>query len=142
MEDYNGVIGIVFQRSKPIKYVLIHNKKTGNTTLPAGGKEEKEDLSIESLKREIKEETGLKPAEYQIIKTPINHEFVYNSKKKERTGQTAKQPVYLIETSKTNLKPEDPDSKINGWYTAEEVIKKLTFPDSKELFKKAIKYIK
>ncbi len=53
----------------------------------------------------------------------------------------AKQPVYLIETSKTDLKPEDPDSVIEGWFTAEEVIKKLTFSDSVELFKKTIKYI-
>lgn len=62
-------------------------------------------------------------------------------RKKKRAGQTARQPVYLVETSKTDLKPEDPDSVIDGWYTAEEVIKKLTFSDSRELFKKAIKYI-
>lgn len=80
-------------------------------------------------------------SEYSIIETSIIHEFDYNSKKKERIGQTARQPVYLIETSKNDLNPEDPDSIISGWYTTEEVIKKLTFSDSKELFKKAIKYL-
>lgn len=140
-EEYDGVIGIVFQRSNPVKYVLIHNQKTGNITFPAGGREEDEVSSRQSLEREVREETGLLPSEYKIIKTPIIHEFVYNSKKKERSGQTARQPVYLVESSKTDLKPEDPDSVIDGWYTAEEVIEKLTFSDSKELFKKAIKNI-
>jgi 8-oxo-dGTP pyrophosphatase MutT (NUDIX family) len=140
-ENYDGVIGIIFQRSNPVKYILIHNKKTGNVTFPGGGRDEGEVSSKESLEREVREETGLLPSEYRIIETPIIHEFVYNSKKKERAGQTARQPVYLVETSKNDLNPEDPDSIIDGWYTAEEVINKLTFSDSKELFKKSIKYI-
>ncbi len=140
-ENYDGVIGIVFQRSNPVRYVLIHNQKTGNITFPAGGRENNEVSSRQTLKREIREETGLLPSEYKIIETPIIHKFVYNLKKKERVGQTARQPVYLIETQKTELSPEDPDSVIDGWYTAGGVIKKLTFSDSKELFKEATKYI-
>lgn len=140
-ENYNGVIGIVYQRSNPIKFVLIHNQATGNITFPAGGREEGEVSSIETLKREIREETGLLPSNYRIIKTTLVHEFIYNSKKTERTGETARQPVYLIETPITDLNPEDPDSIVDGWYTAKEVIKKLTFPDSKKLFKKAIELI-
>ncbi len=141
-ENYDGVIGIVFQDTKPKKFLLIHNKKTGNLTLPAGGREEGETSSKQTLLREIKEETGLLPSEYKVIETTIVHEFVYNSKKKERAGQTARQPVYLIETKETELKPEDSDSIIDGWYTDEEIINKLTFSDSKELFKKAISQIK
>lgn len=141
IENYDGVIGIVFQRSNPIKYALIRNQKTGNITLPSGGREAGEVSSRQSLEREIREETGLIPSGYKIIETPFVHEFVYNFKKKERAGQTARQPVYLIETWKIDLKPEDTDSIVDGWYVAEEVIKKLTFPDSKKLFKKAIKYV-
>lgn len=141
MEDFDGVIGIVFKRGNPNKYVLIHNQKTGNITFPAGAREEGEDSSRKSLKREIKEETGLLPQDYKVIETQIVHEFVYNSKKEGRTGQKVRQPVYLVETSKEDLKPEDPDARIDGWYTAEEVVKKLTFDDSKELFKKAIQLI-
>lgn len=141
-EDYDGVIGIVFQRSNPVKYLLIHNQKTGNITFPAGGREDGEVSSRQSLKRELREETGLILSECKVIETPVIHEFIYNSKKTGRAGQTARQPVYLIETEKLELNPEDPDSVIYGWYPAEETIKRLTFPDSKELFKKAIKYIK
>lgn len=140
-KNYEGVMGIVFQRNNPVKYLLIHNQKTGNITFPAGGREKNEVSNKQTLKRELKEETGLLQSEYKVIKTPIIHKFVYNSKKKERTKQTSRQQVYLIETKKTNLKPEDPDSIIDGWYIAKEIIKKLTFPDSKDLFKKARKYI-
>ena len=141
MEDYNGVMGIVFIRGDPNMFVLIHNLGTGNITFPAGGREAGETSSRQSLKREIREETGLLPSEYKIIETSLIHEFIYGPKKNERAGQKAIQLVYLIETEKMDLHPEDPDSKIDGWYTASEVIERLTFADSKELFKKAIKYI-
>ena len=141
IKDYNGVIGIVFRRGNPNMFVLIHNLGTGNITFPAGGREIGETSSRQSLEREIREETGLLPSEYQIIETSIIHEFIYDKRKKEREGLNAIQPVYLIETEKTELKPEDEDSKIDGWYTAGEVIERLTVVDSKELFEKAIKYI-
>ena len=83
-EEYTGVIGIVFQRGNPNKFILIHNKSTGNITVPAGGRDEGETSSEETLKREVKEETGLSDGEYKIIPTGIVHEFTYNSKKKDR----------------------------------------------------------
>lgn len=141
IEDYNGVMGIVFRRGNPNMFVLIHNLGTGNITFPAGGREAGETSGRQSLEREIREETGLLPSEYKIIETSFIHEFIYNKRKSGRAGQKAVQLVYLIETEKTELKPEDPDSKIDGWYPASEVIERLTFADSKELFKKAIKYI-
>lgn len=141
MENYNGVMGIVFRRGNPNMFVLIHNLGTGNITFPAGGREKGETSARQSLEREIREEIGLLLSEYKIIETSIIHEFVYNKRKKERAGQKAVQLVYLVETEKTELKPEDPDSKIDGWYAADEVTERLTFADSKELFEKALKYI-
>ena len=142
IEEFTGAIGIVFLRGEPNKFALIHNNKTGNITLPAGGREEGEDLSEDSLKREIKEETGLAFEDYKIISTGIVHEFVYNSKKVDRAGMTAKQPVYLVESKKEELNPEDSDSEFYGWYNFEEVLDKLTFDDSKEIFKRAVEFIK
>ncbi|MEA3515217.1 MAG: NUDIX domain-containing protein [Nanoarchaeota archaeon] len=141
IEDYNGVIGIVFRRGNPDMFVLIRNQGTGNITFPAGGREMGETSSRQTLEREIREETGLQPSEYWIIETSLIHEFIYNKRKKERKGLKARQSVYLIETEKMDLHPEDPDSIIDGWYTSSEVIERLTFADSKELFKKAIKFL-
>ncbi|MCK4521011.1 MAG: NUDIX domain-containing protein [Nanoarchaeota archaeon] len=140
MENFKGVIGIIFIRETPIKYVLINNQSTGNITFPAGAREGNE-TSKQTLEREIKEETGLLPNKYKIIKTPVVHELVYNAKKKERVGQKVRQKVYLIETDKKELTPEDTDSIIEGWYDEDHVLEKLTFDDSKGLFLKAIKYI-
>ena len=136
MKDFTGVMGIVF-RSKPLKFVLINNKKSGNITFPAGGKEENESVE-ETLKRELKEETGLFSNEYKIIKTGITHEFTYNSKKKKRAGQTSNQPVFLIETKKEELASEDQNTEVLGWFSKEEIFEKLTFEDSKDLFTKVL----
>jgi len=139
-ENYTGAIGIVFQRS-PQKFLLIHNKSTGNVSFPAGGREPGEMSSKQSLERELREETGLNPSDYRLIETPIIHQFVYNSNKKDRAGKTAVQPVYLVETHKLALTPNDPDAQIQGWFPEEETVEKLSFPDSKELFKKAVQYL-
>jgi 8-oxo-dGTP pyrophosphatase MutT (NUDIX family) len=139
MEEFDGVIAIVFQNSIPRLYLLIHNQKTGNITFPAGGRNPGETSSKQTLERELLEETGMTPQEYLVIETPVVHEFVYGPKKVERAGQKAKQPVYLVETNKTTLNPLDSDSKIDGWYDSDTVLNRLTFSDSKELFRKVLK---
>lgn len=141
IDDFTGIIGIVFKRGNPNKYVLIHNLKSGNITFPAGARENYDRSVKDTLKREILEETGLLPKDYNIIETPLIYEFIYNERKKQRAGEIAKQAVYLIETQKIDSAPKDPNVEIDGWYTAEEIIKKLTFGDSKELFKQVLKYI-
>ncbi|MBW2967038.1 NUDIX hydrolase [Candidatus Woesearchaeota archaeon] len=133
--QYTGVIGIVFQQGTPDKFLLIHNIKTGNRTFVAGGKEKYDNSPLDTLHRELKEETGLDTADYKVIETGIFHEFVYNSKKAERTGQKATQPVFLVETEKENLVPEDPDAKIEGWFTEEALLERLTFDDMKDVFR-------
>ncbi len=139
-EDFTGVIGVVY-RKKPLKFLLILNQKTGNITFPAGGRETGEKTSLETLQREILEETGLAVGEYNAIKTPIVHEFVYNEKKTGRVGQKARQIVYLLETKERKLVPQDPDTRILGWFTQEEVVEKLTFEDSKDIFRKVLKLV-
>lgn len=141
-ERFDGVIGIVVRREKPDKYLLVHNLKTGNITFPAGGREPGEKTSVQTLKREILEETGFNESEYKIIDTGLVHDFVYNSKKSLRTGEKARQIVYLVETTKENVVPEDPDVKLDGWYDTKDVLKRLTFEDSKELFRRVLEIIK
>ncbi len=141
MEDFNGVIGIVFRKEDTNKFALISNNKSGNVTFPAGGKEEGENTSIDTLKRELEEETGLINNEYKIIDTHYVHEFVYNSKKEGRAGNKAIQPVYFVETEKEDLKSKDPEVSFKGWFTKEEVLELLTFNDSKDVFRMVLPLI-
>jgi 8-oxo-dGTP pyrophosphatase MutT (NUDIX family) len=140
MNYIEGVIGLVYNKSTK-KYLLINNKGTKNTTFPAGKKEKNETLK-QTIARELKEEIGLSPSEYKLVKTPIIHKFVYNSKKVKRNGQATKQIVYLIETSKTHLTPEDSEIEIKGWFNKKQVLEKLTFFDLKKLFLQINKYLK
>lgn len=136
-KKFTGIIGIVYQKGNPNEYLLIQNVSTGNISFPAGGRENNETIE-QTLEREIRQETGLKHEDYKIVTTNIVYEFVYNKKKTERVGQTARQPVYFLETEKTDLAPEDSDAKILGWFTAKEVLERLTFSEIKELFRKII----
>jgi len=143
MEEYDGAIGIVFRKRKEVEFLIIHNKKTGNNTFPAGGREKEENSSLKTINREIREETGYEKSDYIIKPTPIIHTFIYGEKKKERANQTAKQPVYIAEIiSNKEPSPHDSDSTIGGWYNYKMMREKLTFDDSKQILDKIMALIK
>ncbi|MGV8087192.1 MAG: NUDIX domain-containing protein [Candidatus Woesearchaeota archaeon] len=143
MEEYDGAIGIVFRRKEDIEFLIIHNRLSGNNTFPAGGRENDEVTSLETINREIKEETGYEKIDYIITPTSIIHTFIYGKNKKERAGQTARQPVYIVEIiSEKDPSPNDSDSTIEGWYSYNLAREKLTFDDSKKILDKIINLIK
>lgn len=134
-QQFDGVLGIVVLKSSPEKFLLVNNQRTGNLTFPAGTREGQE-TAREAIIREIQEETSLAPNDYQLTQTPFAHQFVYNKKKEERFGQTVRQIVFLIETTKEDVDPQDQSVTIEGWYIKEEILNRLTFDGSKELLKK------
>lgn len=141
-EIFNGVIAIVYKKKEPLKFLLIKNIRSGNITFPAGGCKEGEKFITQTLKRELREETGLLPNNYKIVRTPIVYEFTYNKNKKSRKGSKSMQPIFLIQTIKTDLTPVDPDTEILGWFIKEEVLQMLSFDDLKPFFIKTLKYIR
>jgi len=140
-EEPNGVMAIVFRRGDPNKFLLIHNLNSGNITVMTGGKEEFDETILETLKREMKEETGLKPKDYKIIETPFQNKFICDNEKSPWYGKQTIQKAFLIETEKTEILPEDSGVKFMGWFSAEEVLEKLTYDENKEVFKKVLKLI-
>jgi 8-oxo-dGTP pyrophosphatase MutT (NUDIX family) len=140
-DSFNGVLAVVFRKEEP-RFLLIHNKGTGNITFVAGARKRRESTSLDTLRRELREETGMEFNEYTVERTPFIHEFTYNKRKRLRRREVEKQLVFLIEKkSKKRLNPIDPDSVIHGWFAEKQVLKELTFNDLKELFKKVVKLI-
>lgn len=141
-EDFNGAMAIVFRRGKPNRFVLIHNRCSGNITFPAGKREDFEKSSEETAMREVQEETGLRPSECRFTRIGIVNEFTYGAGKQERSGTAAKQPVFLVEASRESLSSEDPNAKVLGWFPADEVLERLTFDDSRDIFRRVLKLIR
>ncbi|MEK7203188.1 MAG: NUDIX domain-containing protein, partial [Patescibacteria group bacterium] len=134
-----GIIAIFYKKENNKKlYLVIKNTDTGNITFVAGKKNPADKSLLETAKREIKEELGLNPNQYQLIPTKQKHEFIFSSKKSERVGQPASYNVYLINAAKLNINHTKELSWIK-WLTKSEVLKSLTFPDLKTVFKKSIK---
>lgn len=143
MEEYEGALGVVFRRKAEIEFLIIHNKKSGNKTFPAGGRNEGEISSLVTVSREVKEETGYDAPDYTIKSTGIVQTFTYGLNKKERAGQMTRQPVYLIEIiSDKEAHPLDSNAIIDGWYDYNTARERLTFDDSKELLDRIMDLIK
>lgn len=138
-QDINGVRGIVYIEGSPIRYVLVKSKR-GVISFPGGGVE-KSDRSLQAaMIRELKEETGLEPKDYFLEKTDIIDKFIYDKDKDKRADERARQIVFLVKTNKKSFTPEE-EAEIKGPYSEKEVLENLTFATSKNIYKKALKYI-
>ncbi|HII15309.1 MAG TPA: NUDIX hydrolase [Nanoarchaeota archaeon] len=138
-KDFDGIVAIVFRRGRPDKFVLVQNRKTGNVSFPSGAMLESEDSAADAMAREVRAQTGLKPEDYEAKQIPLGFEFVsYNGTNAERTRQV----VFLVETLNTISAPEDVNFKIRVWTTADEIIQMLAVKEAKQLFEKAIKFIR
>jgi len=122
-------------------FLVAKNAKSGNTTMVGGAKEDS-DQSLESCaQREILEELGLVSDQYHLQSTTIKHEFVFGSNQPERAGKPGSYKVYLADVSHLeNIKHTDELREIK-WLNKNEAIDSLSFPDLKEVFKKAINNI-
>ena len=102
--------------------------------LPGGSLKENE-TSEEALIREIKEETNLDIELDTNFKKTIT--YFINSK------QVFKDSVYFVATPITfDLKSQEGEIEECIWCSYDEVLDKLEFENSKEVFKEAYKYIK
>ncbi|MFA5887453.1 MAG: hypothetical protein WC852_01970 [Candidatus Nanoarchaeia archaeon] len=137
-DDFDGVVSIVYRKGRPDKFILVRNLKTGNVSFPSGAKINADDSPASTMAFVVKQQTGLKPEEYEAKQIPLGYDVVvHNEGRAERTRQL----VFLVETLNTNSKSEDSGFKIKDWYTADEIIQMLTVKEARQLFEKAIKFI-
>ena len=138
MKYYTGVI-IILYNSIINKFALVKNIPTMNITFIGGGREPENNSSLDTAKRELEEESGLKTKEYEIIPTNLVHDFTYNNKKSKRKGQISSSPIFFAKTKKEEIKPEDFGVEFLGWFSEDEIKERLTFKDMIILFEKVIK---
>ena len=138
----NGAI-IIFHRNHGGRqeFLIVQNAKTGNISFVGGGRETGETLE-ETAQREVKEELGLSPTQYALVPTDVAHEFIFGSKKSERTGQEGFYAVFLANADLLDDISHTGDLESIAWKSKEDVLKELSFEELKDVFVEAIKHIR
>lgn len=116
-----------------LKFLLVHQSNS-HYSFPKGHTE-KEETEIETALREIKEETNLDVE----IDTNFKKVITYLVESKN----VLKDCVYFVATPISfDLKSQEGEIEECIWCSYDEIMEKLEFENSKEVFKEAYKYIK
>ena len=137
MKKRKGISAIVFIKERNnFKFLLLRRKLNwvGWEFLKGGRK--KGENEKECLKREIKEEIGMK--NFSFKKTPFFHEFRYSRpyKKDKIRWDSAKNRIYVVRIFSNKIKLDKNEHSSFKWFSKKDVLKKLTWKDYKILFEK------
>lgn len=129
---------IVFRKEKhENKFLLLeYNYKNRFWDFPKGNIE-KDESEIDTAKREVKEETGIK----ELIIVPEFREKISYVYKKENKTIFKEVIFYLAETKERKIKISEEHLNYN-WLNYEEALKTLTYPTAKNILKKADEFLK
>lgn len=131
-------------------YLLLHypgmNKKGGHWEFAKGHIEEGEDYAS-TVRREVEEETGLKdikiiPGFKQHIKYFFRERRQQNKKNQKKASWIFKLVTFFIAETKTKEIKLSVEHDGFVWLEYEQALKKITYKNSKELFKKVNEFIK
>ncbi len=130
MKKESSAGAVVFRKGKETRYLLLHYEE-GHWDFPKGNIEEGEP-DEDTIRREIKEETGIDDiAIIREFREKIHYFYKLNNE------LVSKEVVFhLAETKKDKIKLsfEHMDFK---WLSFEEAMEKLTFKNAKNILKKA-----
>ncbi len=124
-----------------VPYYLLLHYESGHWEFAKGHIEEGES-EVETVKREIEEETGIKdlkiiPGFKEYIKYFFRNNYDLKKEDKNKAPWIFKLVVfYLAETNTENIKISDEHIGF-AWLPYKEALKKLTFKNAKNLLKKA-----
>ena len=133
---------IVFKRvgdsSKDVRFLLLKRiPKKGGFWQPVTGRVHQDEVRIKAIKREIREETGIKVKEIKgIINT--NYSFQY----RDNDGDKVREYVYGVEIiPKQEITISKEHTKFK-WVTLREALKLLKYESNKKGFRVLFKMIK
>ncbi|MBS4014765.1 MAG: NUDIX hydrolase [Bacteroidetes bacterium] len=120
--------------------ILIAGQCGTSWSLPKGQIEVGEN-SLETAKREIKEETGINQLQFIKKLGVIKRTQLSINGKKEDKSIIKTIDVFLFKPEQNDLKPEDPQNPEARWVDKNEVTNLLTHPKDKEFFLSIINQI-
>jgi len=140
VERSAGAIILRKESGKPL-FLLLHYPSLNHRAdkeywdLPKGHIEKNEDI-LETVRREIFEETGLKEVNFiEGFKETIKYFFKWEGK------NILKFVTYYLVETKTEEVKISPEHIGFRWLPFEEALKQLTFKNAKEILKKANDYL-
>lgn len=135
-----GVAAVVFfRKDDSVRYLLMKRKKNwkGWEWLKGGRKKGESEKAV--LKREIKEEIGIKRFKAkrtgQALSFKYQKEFVKDNK--EYSG--AKHRIYLVEVFSDKVKPDRVEHSGYRWASRKQALKLITWKDQRKVFSEATK---
>ena len=132
MKTRRGFFCIIYRKEKnKIQYLLLKRKLHWKGWEFLKGGIEKGESILESLKREIKEETGQKP--FNIKKHKLKGKYKYNGKLVDRTKITHQSYVlYSAEIEDVNMKIDKREHSGYRWVDYKKALELLTWPNQKK----------
>ena len=128
------------------KVLLVHHKRVGQC-IAVGGHVEDNETPCETVKREVKEETGLEIAfDQSHLTAPDNPKMVYLPKPNHIQLEDIDEEhqhvdlMYFVKADKTEVENLE-DHKGLKWFTAQDLEEEDLWPDVKFWAKKAIEEV-
>ncbi|MEK6819726.1 MAG: NUDIX domain-containing protein [Nanoarchaeota archaeon] len=132
---------VVYSKSENKIFYLVLKRKLHwvGWEFPKGGIEEKEN-PFQAVKRELKEETGLKPL--KIKKFNVHGKYKYPGKIPDRNGIVGQSySLYSVEAKKEEIKFDEHEHSGCKWVPYMKAMQMLKFTDQKRCLKKVNDWI-
>jgi len=133
-KKYRKGIFCVVYTAKPVCYLLLHRKlHWSGWEFPKGGSLAREKTE-NTVKREIKEETGLKAIETRQF--PINGSFIYDKKTQaERKFKGFRYVLFSCSVKKGKIRLDKKEHDDFKWCRYSQALKLLKWPNQKRCLK-------
>lgn len=128
---------ILYRDEKGVREYLLLHYPSGHWDYPKGHVEKIDGTEIDTARRELEEETGIKNIEFESgYREPMYYDF--NRGKKEVVRKTV---VYFLARSNESSVKLSFEHKNYIWLPYEEALKKLTFENARELMRRGQKHL-